>query len=186
MASAAHVAGLAALAAAALLLSLALAQLLWPRIAFWPPPDPASWQNRAFRSLFRVMFYGLLIDSAGWLWLHAAGSSVAVLATSAALVAAGLGVALASTGVLGWGNAFGAQDGLRTDGIFAWSRNPIYVATFLAQAGWALGVADPVIRATLALWALLYLAAIFLEERWLSERYGAAFADYCRRVRRFL
>jgi len=179
-------ANLAALASALILLGLSLGQLLQPAIGFWPPPAPESWQSRLFRALFRVLFYGLLIGSFAWLWQNGAAVSPLRIGVSALLFCIGFGVALAATGALGWGNAFGAQDGLRTTGIFAYSRNPIYLATFFGLAGWGLLVSEPMIRVVLILWAILYVVAVFLEERWLSERYGADFDAYRNRVRRFV
>ncbi|KHA54034.1 CzcN domain protein [Sulfitobacter geojensis] len=101
------------------------------------------------------------------------------------LLLCGFIIAFWATGALGWSNAFGSKEGLRTDGIFAYSRNPIYIATWFGLAGWALLVPTPFIVATLCFWALLYLVAIFLEERWLLEEYGEPFTEFCNTVRRF-
>lgn len=177
---------IAALVSAATLLGIAMAQLVQPRVDFWPPPTPKSWQSHTFRALFRVVVYGSVISSAAWLWESGGTVLLWTAALSAVLIALGFGIAFAATGFLGWGNAFGAQDGLRTTGVFSRSRNPIYVATLLGLLGWGLIVQDLSVRITLILWSLLYFAGVFLEERWLSARYGSAFDDYRARVRRFL
>jgi len=101
------------------------------------------------------------------------------------LLLCGFIIAFYATGALGWANAFGSKEGLRTDGIFAYSRNPIYVATWFGLAGWALLVPVASITVTLCLWALLYVVAIFLEERWLLKEYGKPFSEFCHTVRRF-
>ncbi|MDK3017576.1 methyltransferase family protein [Pseudodonghicola flavimaris] len=176
---------LAALMAAVVLLLLAGMALLRPAFAFWPPPETASWQNRLFRVLFRIMFYGLVGATALRLWRD--GVSISIWQSWLALVlfATGFAVAFAATASLGWGNAFGAQEGLRTGGIFGYSRNPVYCATWFGLGGWALLAPAPLILATLAVWGPLYLVAIFLEERWLQARYGAAFERYRDAVPRF-
>ncbi len=168
------------------LLLLALADLMSKSFSFWPPPDSKSWQNSAFRTLFRIMFYGLVTASLVFLWQSGLPALTASTSVGVVLIILGFVIALAATGTLGWSNAFGSKEGLRTNGIFAYSRNPIYVATWLGLAGWALILPTPIIVATLTCWAVLYLIAVFLEERWLGREYGEAFESYCRKVRRFV
>jgi protein-S-isoprenylcysteine O-methyltransferase Ste14 len=76
---------------------------------------------------------------------------------------------------------------LVTDGPFAISRNPMYVALTLLYCGaailmaraWPLALAiGPV--------AVMQRVIIPFEERRLGEAFGRAYADYCRRVRRWL
>jgi protein-S-isoprenylcysteine O-methyltransferase Ste14 len=76
---------------------------------------------------------------------------------------------------------------LVTTGIFRWSRNPMYVGLTVALLGWAAFLS--------ALWPLLGPVIFVLyidrfqirpEERVLAERFGAEYADYARRVRRWL
>jgi protein-S-isoprenylcysteine O-methyltransferase Ste14 len=71
-------------------------------------------------------------------------------------------------------------------GPFARSRNPLYVGLLVASAGVALLAGS--VWALLALpleWALLRWGAVLPEERYLSAKFGAAYADYCGRVRRW-
>lgn len=81
----------------------------------------------------------------------------------------------------------GQPSRLITEGPFALSRNPIYVALTAAYCGTAL--------LTAPLWPLVLLIApltiihrvvIPFEEARMSETFGAAYADYRRRVRRWL
>lgn len=168
------------------LLVLACATLFSPKIQFWPPPNRKSWQSATFRSLFRVMFYGQLLSTLGHFWLNGFDISRLGLGAALALFFAGFLIAFVATGQLGWGNAFGAKEGLRTDGIFAYSRNPIYLATLLGLFGWGLLYPTGMSIMTLAFWGVLYVVAVFLEERWLGGVYGAAFDAYCKKVRRFI
>lgn len=137
-------------------------------------------------ALFRTVVYGLVIASALHVWQTGLRLSSPASVLSMLLVFIGFTIAFFATGTLGWKNAFGSKNGLRTDGIFKYSRNPIYIATWFGLAGWALLIPVPLIVATLVSWALLYVVAIFIEEKWLAQEYGEAFHEYCREVRRFI
>jgi protein-S-isoprenylcysteine O-methyltransferase Ste14 len=72
-------------------------------------------------------------------------------------------------------------------GPFARSRNPLYVGLLALSAGVALLAGS--LWALIALpleWALLRWGAIVPEEHYLAEKFGAAYADYTGRVRRWL
>jgi len=136
-------------------------------------------------TLFRIAVYGLIAVSALHIWQSGLRLSTLTSLFAILLVFLGFSIAFASTGMLGWSNAFGSKEGLRTDGIFRYSRNPIYIATWFGLAGWALLIPVPLIVATLLCWALLYVVAILMEEKWLAQEYGEPFHEYCRKVRRF-
>lgn len=78
-------------------------------------------------------------------------------------------------------------DKLITSGIYAHSRNPMYVGNMLIITGvsvtansWGcVGTAVP-------LFLMAYLAITCAEESYLGERFGPAFARYCQDVPRFL
>jgi protein-S-isoprenylcysteine O-methyltransferase Ste14 len=168
-----------------ILLTFATVELANPSFKFWPPPENEPWKKTVFMVLFRIVVYGLVVASFLHVWQEGLQSSAPVTIAAILLVLCGFIIAFWATGALGWANAFGSKEGLRTDGIFAFSRNPIYVATWFGLAGWALLVPMPFIVATLCFWSLLYLVAIFLEERWLLETYGEPFNEFRRTVRRF-
>ncbi|MGQ0723320.1 MAG: methyltransferase family protein [Candidatus Eiseniibacteriota bacterium] len=77
-------------------------------------------------------------------------------------------------------------DELVEHGLFAHCRNPLYVGNFLvflglftvlnSPVGWLVGV--PAV-------GLTYLAIVAAEERFLAEKFGVRYDDYCRRVDRF-
>lgn len=152
--------------------------------AFWPPPKLGGWQHRSFRLLFRLFIAGLIvlsllesIDSQHAGWRVIVGVPLTIV---------GFGFAFYWTGFLGWRNAFGEPEGLKTSGIYQWSRNPIYVVTIVGLIGWALLVGAWSVTSLLTLWALFYIAAPFLEEPWLEEHYGDAFRSYKAEVPRFV
>ena len=149
---------------------------------YWPPARANGWQHRSFRALFRVALYPLialsvLIAREQGFWFPSLGVT---------LIVVGFGAALVFTGKLGWQQAFGTATGLVTTGPYAYSRNPVYVATWIGLLGWAICLPHLTVLAPLALWALLYVVAPFLEEPWLMAQFGAPYDEYMQRVRRFL
>ena len=115
-------------------------------------------------------------------WLRIAG--VVIAGTGIALdVAAMLAMRRAHTSILPHRGA----DRLVTDGVFALTRNPIYVGNTLLLAGAGLALASAWMVAGALLAALLVdRLAIRREERHLSARFGQAYADYVARVPRWI
>ena len=105
----------------------------------------------------------------------------------------GLGVALMAWAILTFSRArttvlpYRPASRVVSGGPFRFSRNPIYVADTLIYAGvslltrmaWTL-VILPVVLAS------LYAFVIRREERYLSEAFGTDYAEYRRRVRRWV
>lgn len=149
--------------------------------AYWPPPSAGSWQHHSFRALFRLGLYPLVLLSA--MLLRDAGSSNAAIGLP--LLILGFGAALWITRAMGWGQAFGEAQTLITTGAFAYSRNPVYVATWAALIGWAICLPYVFVILPLALWALLYAVAPFFEEPWLEQHFGDAYRLYKTQVPRF-
>lgn len=114
-------------------------------------------------------------------------------------VLASLGLALMSLGggltmLSQWSMRFSwkigipeAQDApLVTSGLYAFSRNPIYVGMVTALIGTVLAVPN-VVSVALALSAWISISyQIRMEEAHLSGAFGEAYLRYCRRVRRWL
>ncbi len=78
------------------------------------------------------------------------------------------------------------SDKLVTTSVFALSRNPIYVAfgfvlqgQFLIFPNWAL-----LVYLAAGIW--LFHRQVLREEEFLKKHYGEEYAEYCRRVRRYL
>lgn len=78
------------------------------------------------------------------------------------------------------------ENGLNTNGIYRFSRNPMYVAYFICFTGMACLTRS---------WILLGLTLVFQisghwiilsEERWCAEKFGDAYEQYRRRVRRYI
>jgi len=80
-----------------------------------------------------------------------------------------------------------AATALVTTGPFAWSRNPIYLGNTIALAGCALAFRNPLFLAAAAVAAAAVTRlAIRREEAHLAARFGADWAAYAARTRRWL
>jgi protein-S-isoprenylcysteine O-methyltransferase Ste14 len=76
---------------------------------------------------------------------------------------------------------------LATTGIHGWSRNPIYLALFLIYGGIGIAAASPwTMILALPLAITLRYGIVAREEAYLERRFGDAYRDYKRRVRRWL
>lgn len=75
---------------------------------------------------------------------------------------------------------------LVTDGIYRWSRNPIYVGMVAALAGVFLMVPDAITLALLTTACASIAVQVRIEEAFLREMHGAAFDAYCARTRRWM
>jgi protein-S-isoprenylcysteine O-methyltransferase Ste14 len=173
-------------AAAALLLgALLVAALLRRDFKFWPPPASGSWQENLFWALFRVYCGALILvaplDPALMGWDHWSRPAVGL-----PLLVIGTATMLYGYGFLGLANTYGRAEGLVTGGLYAYSRNPQYVASVAAGFGWALLFASPLALAFASGLFLLYALFALNEERWLLAQYGEPFARYCEEAPRFL
>lgn len=153
---------------------------------FFPPSNKQSWQHKTFLGLFRLYLYPLIIltmlvfepleGTRAWTQYSVGG----------VLLLIGFGMAVRITLYMGWRNAFGEKLGLMTTGWFGWSRNPIYVFTWLGLIGWAMIVNHWPVTLLLSAWAAMYLVAPIFEEPWLEKQYGDNYCEYKKIVPRFL
>jgi protein-S-isoprenylcysteine O-methyltransferase Ste14 len=102
-----------------------------------------------------------------------------------------VGLALLLWSLVSFGQSFRVgidtehPDKLVTTGLFAFSRNPIYLAfgfvllgQFLIFPNWIL-----LIYAGAAMW--LFHRQVLREEEYLKQHYGEGYSAYCNRVRRY-
>lgn len=172
-------------ATALLLAALLVASLVRRDFQFWPPPAAGTWQENLFWALFRIYCGALILiapldpDLLGWdHWSR--------LAVGLPLLVIGTATMLYGYGFLGLANTYGRAEGLVTGGLYAYSRNPQYVASVAAGFGWALVFASPLALAFAAGLFVLYALFALNEERWLLSQYGEAFARYCSEAPRFV
>ncbi|MBK7972975.1 MAG: isoprenylcysteine carboxylmethyltransferase family protein [Deltaproteobacteria bacterium] len=112
-----------------------------------------------------------------------------------ALALAIAGAAIAAAGVAAFRSAHTTVNPTTPDasaavvdsGIYARSRNPMYVAFGLMLAGWAAYLGNGLSLALLPAF-VLYLSRFQIapEERALTAKFGERYLDYTRRVRRWL
>jgi protein-S-isoprenylcysteine O-methyltransferase Ste14 len=77
-------------------------------------------------------------------------------------------------------------DKLITSGIFAISRNPIYVAFALILLGQFLIFPNWILLVYMAAGIWLFHRQVLREEEYLQQHYGKEYSDYSNRVRRYL
>jgi protein-S-isoprenylcysteine O-methyltransferase Ste14 len=76
---------------------------------------------------------------------------------------------------------------LVTDGVFGWTRNPVYLGLWIALIGISLIFAfDWLLILTPPAWVVVNCAVVRSEERYLERRFGKAYRDYKKRVPRYL
>ena len=114
--------------------------------------------------------------------VHWAGLALAVAGCSLAAAAAGRFVLRRTTL-----DPTGKPARLVVNGANAWSRNPMYLSLTVVYLGLALalGRAWPLILVIMP-WASMNWGVIPFEEARLSETFAQDYAEYCRKVRRWI
>ena len=80
-----------------------------------------------------------------------------------------------------------SNNSLVTDGLYAFTRNPMYLAMTVFCLGGALWFGRlPMLLAPLMMFAIANWVFIPFEEEKMRRQFGAAFEGYCLRVRRWL
>ncbi len=114
-----------------------------------------------------------------------------VLLKWVALALWALGFALLFSGRFSLGTSFRTgiareQTHLEHDGIFGYSRNPMYLGIYFTLLSASLYTLNPIVLVVGAFIAVVHHKIILCEERHLRVVFGAAYEEYCRRVRRYL
>lgn len=140
--------------------------------------------------LFLQILAMILVAASPWLYGNAC-SHVGALPRSVGLVTIAAGILLATGAILALGHNLVAApkpketSPLITGWPFSWVRNPIYLALILVAFGWALRCGSRAAAVgSVFLSAILYVK-ILMEERFLREKFGRSYEEYCRKVGRF-
>ena len=81
----------------------------------------------------------------------------------------------------------GAAFALVTNGLYGWSRNPLYLAALIGSAGLGLALRSTWLLISVPCMAIaLSRLAIEPEEAYLARRFGGAYLQYTSRVRRWI
>ena len=79
------------------------------------------------------------------------------------------------------------ENRLKTDGIYAWTRNPMYTGWWFVLIGLLLLFHNILTLPLIPLqWALLTIVLKKTEEQWLKELFGEEYERYCKKVNRLL
>ena len=104
-----------------------------------------------------------------------------------------VGIVVTITGIVIWFNGAMRSDmdenikenRLKTNGIYAWVRNPMYSGLWFLISGvslmWHNVFLIPVIFIN---WCMMTVVLKNTEEKWLRDLYGQEYEDYCKRVNR--
>ena len=76
--------------------------------------------------------------------------------------------------------------GLNTNGIYQFSRNPMYIAYFVCFMGMALLTQSLILLALILVFQCSAHWIILAEESWCIEKFGASYRQYMKRVRRYI
>ena len=86
---------------------------------------------------------------------------------------------------MGRDNSYCAQDGLVTDGIYRWTRNPQNAMLIVVYGCLAIAADSAPTYALCAAMMAVYTLMVLAEEPWLEAAYGEPYRRYCSRVPRF-
>jgi protein-S-isoprenylcysteine O-methyltransferase Ste14 len=102
-----------------------------------------------------------------------------------------VGFIILFSGRLGLGDSFRIgepkeQTGLKTHGLFRFSRNPMYLGVYMTILAVILFTSN-IFVLILAIYILaIHHMIVLAEERFLRKKFGKEYRDYCARVRRYI
>lgn len=94
-----------------------------------------------------------------------------------------LGLALCTASVIAFAHPDG--NGLNTNGVYRFSRHPMYVSYFFCFIGVAAMAKSPMLLALVIMFQISAHWIILSEERWCLNRFGEAYEEYMKKVRRY-
>jgi protein-S-isoprenylcysteine O-methyltransferase Ste14 len=133
-------------------------------------------ERRSFWVRWRVAA-GYLLALFGFYFAHPTRQSIF---EGACIALVGLVIRALAAGIVRKGQQ------LASSGIYAWTRNPLYLGSTVLAAGFVVGSNSWIVAAVVAGYILMfYPAVVRREESDLRERFGAEFAAYAARVSGF-
>lgn len=164
---------------------------LWSALRVKAPERREPWPLRFAKYWLPLIVAGAFLGPGdaygGWLKLRLLPESDWIRLLGCALALAGVLLAIWSRRMLGanWSVAVQLKRGheLVERGPYRWMRHPIYSGLLLAFLGTAVLIGE--LRGAIAfvIVAVSFWYKLRLEEQWLGEQFGAAYADYRRRVK---
>lgn len=95
-----------------------------------------------------------------------------------------LGLILCAISVISF--AIPSNEGFNYNGIYHYSRNPMYVSYFIYFVGCALLTQSLVLCGIVVIFQITSHWIILSEERWCIEKFGKEYKQYMKRVRRYI
>ncbi|MDD9908713.1 MAG: isoprenylcysteine carboxylmethyltransferase family protein [Ahrensia sp.] len=169
--------------------SYMLAILTWsiirPDKRLWPPKEATDVVK------LRVWAITILIFTAAFVlgvmdWNRLEWPSLARWGIGLPLIVVGNLVVWRGVHLIGMAATSGEATGLKTDGLYKWSRNPQYVADIAILIGWGILSASFWGLPVLVIGIAVLMVAPVAEELWLEENYGESYRVYRSQVRRYL
>ena len=112
--------------------------------------------------------------------LFCARPGVTLLLIGTVVTLLGLAVRLAAAGCIQ------KDQVLSRNGPYAYTRNPLYVGSFLMMLGFCVAAGNVwVLAAFVPFFFAVYYATIFREEQFLKNKFGQDYIGFCRKVPRF-
>jgi protein-S-isoprenylcysteine O-methyltransferase Ste14 len=75
---------------------------------------------------------------------------------------------------------------LKVQGLFRFSRNPMYLGVYATILACIIHLANPIVLVAGAFVIVVHHRIVLAEEQHLQKTFGAEYAEYCGRVRRYL
>jgi protein-S-isoprenylcysteine O-methyltransferase Ste14 len=143
----------------------------------------------ASKYLIVVVWMAMVLDSWG-IDLSFPYNAPAPLKRAALLIWA-VGFALLFIGRFGLGSSFRIgspreSTELRVDGLFRFSRNPMYLGVYATLLAGVLCTLNPVVLLAGIFVVAVHHRIVLAEEQYLQGAFGEEYANYCHRVRRYL
>lgn len=79
-----------------------------------------------------------------------------------------------------------SNEEMNDNGIYRFSRNPMYVAYFIIFIGCVFLTRSWILLGIVAVFQISAHWIIFAEERWCAEKFGEAYKQYMKKVRRYI
>ena len=173
------------LLAGAYMLGMLLWSIIYPKRRVWPPVEATAGIK------IRVWLMTTLIFAAAFVlglmdWNRFDLPAFIRLGIGLPLVIIGNYFVWRGVHKIGMAATSGEATGLKTDGLYGWSRNPQYMADVIILIGWGVLTASLWALPVLSIGLAVLLVAPFAEEPWLQEKYGAPYQEYKLNVRRYL
>jgi len=159
--------------------------IIRPDKRLWPPKEATdAVKLRAWATTILIFAAALALGLMDWNrfgWPNLARWGIGL-----PLIVIGNLVVWRGVHVIGMAATSGEATGLKTGGLYKWSRNPQYMADVTILIGWGVLSASLWTLPVLAIGMAVLMIAPFAEEPWLEENYGEPYRVYRSQVSRYL